>query len=147
MPSGVSASALYDRALRVAARSRGEQERVELLVEPGGALLRFGEVAGSKERLRLPGYQWWDPMWAAMLSLLGGRLGDVQAPLRARDEVAAAAHTAADALSRIEDANPQVNAFVRLCTDRALAEADAVCPAIRVRSVVRPRMEPRWECS
>jgi tetratricopeptide (TPR) repeat protein len=56
-------------------------------------LLELGDVTAAEEelrrhgaladRLRLPGFQWWDPMWSAMLALVRGRIDDA-GRLRAR---------------------------------------------------------------
>jgi tetratricopeptide (TPR) repeat protein len=51
-------------------------------------LLERGDVAAARraidehgrmaDELRLPGYQWWAPMWSAMLAFLDGRLADAE---------------------------------------------------------------------
>jgi hypothetical protein len=62
---------------------------------------RHGALA---DRLRLPGYQWWDPMWSATLALLEGRLDDaVELRRRAREIGRRAGDKVAELFAWIQD--------------------------------------------
>jgi hypothetical protein len=77
-------------------------------------LLESGDVPAAREelarhgaladRLRLPGYQWWDPMWSATLALLEGRLDDaVELRRRAREIGRRAGDKVAELFAWIQD--------------------------------------------
>jgi DNA-binding SARP family transcriptional activator len=78
---------------------QGRNWRVLDLLELGdvaAARREIDEHAALADALRLPGYQWWAPMWRAMLAFLEGRIDDaialraeaVEIGRRASDQVA-----------------------------------------------------------
>jgi DNA-binding SARP family transcriptional activator len=78
-------AALADEMIAVAGdRERalqGRNWRVLDLLERGDIDAARREIAEHErlaDELRLPGYQWWSPMWRAMLAFLEGRLADAE---------------------------------------------------------------------
>jgi hypothetical protein len=94
--------ALADEMVASGDRERalqGRNWRVLDLLEAGdveAARREIDEHAARADELRLPGYQWWAPMWRAMLAFLEGRIDDavalraeaVEIGRRANDQVA-----------------------------------------------------------
>ncbi len=75
---------------------QGRNWRVLDVLERGdiaAARREIGEHGRLADELRLPGYQWWAPMWSAMLAFLEGRLDEAQ---RLRAEAVEIGHRASD---------------------------------------------------
>ena len=82
---------------------QGRNWHVLDLLESGDvatARLEIDEHGRLADELRLPGYQWWAPMWRAMLAFLEGRLEDAE---RLRAEAVEIGRRAGDRVAELFD--------------------------------------------
>jgi tetratricopeptide (TPR) repeat protein len=80
---------------------QGRNWRVLDLLERGdhaAARREIDEHGRLADELRLPGYQWWTPMWGAMLAFLEGRLQDAE---RLRTEAVEIGRRASDMVAEL----------------------------------------------
>jgi tetratricopeptide (TPR) repeat protein len=80
---------------------QGRNWRVLDLLERGdiaAARREIDEHARLADELRLPGYQWWAPMWSAMLAFLDGRVDDAE---RLRAEAVEIGRRASDRVAEL----------------------------------------------
>jgi hypothetical protein len=96
--------ALADEMIAIGDRERalqGRNWRVLDLLERGDVEAARHEIAEHErlaDELHLPGYQWWAPMWRAMLAFLAGELADAQ---RLRAEAVAIGRRAGDRVAEL----------------------------------------------
>ena len=118
---------------------QGHNWRFMDLLESGDVAAAQAELARHAEladELRLPGYQWWDPMWSAMLTLLQGRLADAE---RLRDRALKIGRRAGDKVAELFAWIQQFYASWERAADELGAPPDTV--AVRpVRSALRSDM-------
>ncbi len=98
--------ALADEMIAIGDRERalqGRNWRVLDLLERGDVAAARHEIAEHErlaDELHLPGYQWWAPMWRAMLAFLAG---DVPESRRLRAEAVAIGRRAGDRVAELFD--------------------------------------------
>ena len=111
---------------------QGRNWRVLDLLERGDLAAARDEIERHEalaERLRLPAYQWWGPMWRSSLAILEGRLADAE---RLIEEIAAVDDENARLYARDPALRPGLGARA-LRPGRRGADRPRVRPARRVR--------------
>jgi DNA-binding SARP family transcriptional activator len=119
------ADEMVERAEAAGDRERALQGRNWRVLD----LLERGDIAAARreidehgrlaDELRLPGYQWWTPMWGAMLAFLEGRLDDAR---ELREEAVAIGRRASDRVAEL---------FSWIQTVFADLEAEPIAPDAR----------------